>query len=102
MQKKLGTGNSGKGDVEAHMESIAPKSRMRQARASKPIQGVFMSPKDASVRSKIAAAKLAGAFHTDQHVLSCHPLAAMKLSQGAFPDSEVETQIPRGQTKGEF
>ncbi|XP_023378429.1 uncharacterized protein LOC105304797 isoform X2 [Pteropus vampyrus] len=96
-RKEFGFGCGREGDVKAHMETVSHKSRMRQASVSKPIKSVFMSQKDTSVQSKIAAAELAWAYHTNKHVLSYHFLDCyMKLSEVTFPDSEVATKISCG------
>lgn len=95
-RKEFGFGCGREGDVKAHMETVSHKSRMRQASVSKPIKSVFMSQKDTSVQSKIAAAELAWAYHTNKHVLYHFLDCYMKLSEVTFPDSEVATKISCG------
>lgn len=100
-RKECGVGHGGEGDVKAHTETVAHKSRMRQASASKPVESVFMSQKDTNVQSKIAAVELAWAYHMNKHALSyCSLDCSMKLSKVTFPDSEVATKVSCGWTKG--
>nr|XP_012606182.1 uncharacterized protein LOC105863530 isoform X1 [Microcebus murinus] len=101
-RKEFGVGHGGEGDVKKHMETESHKSGMRQA-SLESIQSVFISQKDISVQSKIAAAELAWAYHTNEHALSYRSLdCSMKLSKVTFPDSEVATKMSCGRTKGEI
>lgn len=96
-RKEVGVGPGGEGDVKAHVGIVSHQSRMRWASASEPVESVFMSPKDSSVQSKIAAAGLAWAYHTNKHALPyCSLDCSMRLSKVTFPDSEVATKVPCG------